>query len=348
MNWMKNLLRQPKLPKYSAIALAIVFLCIFPVICGFLSGGIYYLNVVNYIMVYAIAATGLNIMTGYSGQINLGGAAYFSVGAYGVVILCNAGVPTVFSVILAMLIVALFGFLTAIPAAKLKYHFLALATMAVGEIVNNLLIVSPGGITNDTHGIFVKALNIFGFKFKDDNSLYYLLLLMTVACLVFTWAFLHSKTGRACKTTRDNVDAAGSCGISVRKYKIIATVISCVMIGFAGFLFAYLNRYISPDTFAAGKSTMFMSMMMLGGSGTLLGPLFGSILITLVMEVLRGIPGVGTYMQLTYGLILLAIMMFMPQGVSGLISQLRFKRMKKKMEQQTRVEQTGGNKNAEG
>ena len=77
---------------------------------------------------------------------------------------------------------------------------------------------------------------------------------------------------------------------------------------------------------------MFMSMMMLGGSGTLFGPLLGSVLITLVMEVLRGIPGVGSYMQLTYGLILLAIMMFMPQGVSGLISQLRFKRMKKKME----------------
>ena len=118
----------------------------------------------------------------------------------------------------------------------------------------------------------------------------------------------------------------------MRKYKIVATVVSCVMIGFAGFLFAYLNRYISPDTFAAGKSTMFMSMMMLGGSGTLLGPLLGSILITLMMELLRGIPGVGSYMQLTYGLLLLVVMMFMPQGVSGAIAQLRFKRAKKKME----------------
>lgn len=327
--------------------LAVLIACFLPVICSFLKGGNYYLNVINYILVYAIASTGLNIMTGYSGQINLGGAAYFSVGAYSVVILCNAGIPTLISVLLAMLIVAFFGFLTAVPAAKLKYHFLALATMAVGEIVNNLLIVSPGGITNDTHGMFVKSLEIFGFKFKNDTSLFYLLLLMTVLCFLFTWAFLNSKTGRACKATRDSVDAAGSCGISVRKYKIIATVVSCVMIGFAGFLFAYLNRYISPDTFAAGKSTMFMSMMMLGGSGTLFGPFLGSVLITLIMEILRGIPGVGSYMQLAYGLILLAIMMFLPQGVSGFISQLRFKRIKKKMEQQTtQMSSAGGEKDA--
>lgn len=329
---LKNKLEKKQLFRLSGVVVGALLLCLVPTICALMDSGIYYLNVINYILVYAIASTGLNIMTGYSGQINLGGAAYFSVGAYGVVILCNAGVPTLLSVLLAMLIVAFFGFLTAVPAAKLKYHFLALATMAVGEIVNNLLTVSPGGITKDTHGMFVKSMKVFGFSFSNDTKLYFLLLAMTALCLLFTWAFLHSRTGRACVATRDSVDAAGSCGIDVRKYKIIATVVSCVMIGFAGFLFSYLNRYISPDTFAAGKSTMFMSMMMLGGAGTLFGPLLGSILITLMMELLRGIPGVGSYMQLTYGLLLLVVMMFMPQGVSGTIAQLRFKRAKKKNE----------------
>jgi ABC-type branched-subunit amino acid transport system permease subunit len=119
----------------------------------------------------------------------------------------------------------------------------------------------------------------------------------------------------------------------VRKYKIIATVVSCVVIGFGGFLFAYLNRYISPDTFAAGKSTMFMSMMMLGGSGTLFGPILGAALITIIMELLRGVPGMGIYMQMTYGLILLLVMMFMPQGISGFISGLRAKRLQKKLKE---------------
>lgn len=311
-----------------------VILLLIPLICRVFNSGIYLLNVVNYIFVYIIASAGLNIMTGYSGQINLGGAAYFSVGAYAVVILCDAGVPAVFSVLIAMLIVAFFGFLTAIPAAKLKFHFLALATMAVGEIVNNLLIVSPGGITNDTHGMFVKSLRLFGITFSTDTHLYYLLLVATLLCLVFSAAFVHSRVGRACIATRDSVDAAGSCGINVRNYKIIATVVSCVMIGFGGFLFAYLNRYISPDTFAAGKSTMFMSMVMLGGSGTLLGPAIGAILITLIMEGLRGIPGSGMYMQMSYGVILLIVMMFLPQGLSGLISELRFKRMKKLLEEE--------------
>ena len=322
----EKIIKNKKLLTGTAVAL---LLCLVPTFMTLLSSGVYILNVINYILVYTIASTGLNIMTGYSGQINLGGAAYFSVGAYGVVILCNAGVPTVLSVILAMTIVAFFGFLTAIPAAKLKFHFLALATMAVGEIVNNLLMVSPGGITNDTHGMFVKSLEIFGITFYDDIRLYYLLIAMTALCLLFTKAFLSSRTGRACIATRDSVDAAGSCGIQVSRYKVIATVVSCVMIGFAGFLFAYLNRYISPDTFAAGKSTMFMSMMMLGGSGTLFGPALGAVLITVIMEILRGIPGVGTYMQLTYGLILLVVMMFLPQGLSGFVSDLRVKRMKK-------------------
>lgn len=311
------------LPRTAAAALVLAV----PLLCGLIDSGAYILNVINYMFVYAIASTGLNIMSGYSGQINLGGAAYFSVGAYATVILVGAGIPALLAVVLAMVIVAFFGFLTAVPAAKLKFHFLALATAAVGEVVNNLLVVSPGGITGDTHGLFVKSLDLFGFKFSSDGRLYYLLLAMTAVCLLFTWAFVNSRTGRACVATRDSVDAAGSCGIDVRKYKIIATVVSCVMIGFGGFLFAYLNRYISPDTFAAGKSTMFMSMMMLGGSGTLFGPILGAVLITLVMELLRGIPGVGIYMQLSYGVILLLVMMFMPQGISGFIANLRAKRL---------------------
>ena len=298
MTWVKKLSIRNIILLVSVLVIALLL----PTLLSIFNGSAYLLNVVNYIFVYAIATAGLNVMTGYSGQINLGGAAYFSVGAYGTVILSNTGLPMILCVVLAMLIVILFGFLTAVPAAKLKFHFLALATMAVGEIVNNFIKVSPGGITNDTSGLFVKALNIFGLKLSTDGKLYYFLLLMTV----------------------------------------VSTVVSCLLLGFAGFLFAYLNRYISPDTFAAGKSTMFMSMMMLGGAGTLAGPILGAVLVTLVMEVLRGIPGSGAYLQMSYGIILLIIMMFLPQGLSGLIQEQRFKRAKKQMESQ------GGTPHAEG
>ena len=319
------------LKKILLLAAIVAITALLPKLLGLLNGGAYLINVVNYIFVYAIATAGLNIMTGYSGQINLGGAAYFSVGAYGTVILSNLGLPMILCVVLAMLIVILFGFITAVPAAKLKFHFLALATMAVGEIVNNFIKVSPGGITKDTSGLFVKALKVFGIKLSTDDKLYYFLLIMTVIAFLFSYAFIKSKTGRACIAVRDSVDAAGSCGIDVRKYKIIATVVSCLLLGFSGFLFAYLNRYISPDTFAAGKSTMFMSMMMLGGAGTLAGPVLGALLVTLVMEVLRGIPGSGAYLQMSYGIILLIIMMFLPQGLSGLIQEQRFKRTKNRL-----------------
>ncbi len=324
MNKVLDYIRNRK--KFFLYLLVFVALLFVPPVCKLFNSGIYYLNVINYILVYTVATIGLNIMTGYTGQINLGGAAYFSVGAYGVVILKNMGLPLIVCVLVGMLMVALFGFLTAIPAARLKYHFLALATMAVGDIVNNLLTVSPGGITNDTHGMFVKAFTIFGVKMSNDFNIYYFLLPLTLLCYLFSWAFVNSRTGRACIATRDNVDASSSCGINVKKYKIIATVVSCVMIGFGGFLFAYVNRYISPDTFAAGKSTMFMSMMMLGGSGTLLGPFLGSVLVTLIMELLRAIPGASVYMQISYGIVLLLVIMFMPEGIVGIVNDLKMKR----------------------
>lgn len=324
MNKVLSLIKNNK--KIVLSVIGFVLLLFVPPIFKSFSGGIYYLNVINYIFVYAVATMGLNIMTGYTGQINLGGAAYFSVGAYSVVILKNMGLPLIICIIAGMAIVALFGFLTAIPAARLKYHFLALATMAVGDIVNNLLTVSPGGITNDTHGMFVKAFSIFGYKMSNDFYIYYFLLPLTVLCFVFSWAFVNSRTGRACIATRDSVDASSSCGINVKKYKIIATVVSCVMIGFGGFLFAYVNRYISPDTFAAGKSTMFMSMMMLGGSGTLIGPILGTILVTLIMELLRAIPGASIYMQISYGIVLLLVIMFMPEGIVGMIKDFRMRK----------------------
>ncbi len=324
MNKILDLIKNNK--KIVLSVIGFVLLLFIPPIFKSFSGGIYYLNVINYIFVYAVATMGLNIMTGYTGQINLGGAAYFSVGAYSVVILKNMGLPLIVCIIAGMAIVALFGFLTAIPAARLKYHFLALATMAVGDIVNNLLTVSPGGITNDTHGMFVKAFSIFGYKMSNDFYIYYFLLPLTVLCYVFSWAFVNSRTGRACIATRDSVDASSSCGINVKKYKIIATVVSCVMIGFGGFLFAYVNRYISPDTFAAGKSTMFMSMMMLGGSGTLIGPILGTILVTLIMELLRAIPGASIYMQISYGIVLLLVIMFMPEGIVGMINDFRMRK----------------------
>ena len=313
------------------LLLLLILLLSIPFICTSFDSGLYFLNVINYCFVYAIATIGLNIMTGYSGQINLGGAAYFAVGAYSVVILNNAGINIVISLILGLLIVGIFGLLTAIPAAKLKFHFLALATMAVGEVINNLLTVSPWGITNDTHGMFVNSMVLFGIKFNNDFKMYFLLFVATIVTLLFSWSFVKSRTGRACMAVRDNVDSAEGCGIDIKKYKIIATVTSCVIIGFAGFLFAYLNRYISPDTFSAGKSTMFMSMMMLGGSSTLLGPILGTVLITIIMESLRNLPQVGMFFQLSYGIILLLVMMFMPQGLSGVINDLLLKRKMKRL-----------------
>ncbi len=311
--------------RWGSLGALAALLLLLPVLFSFFSNGKYLLSILNYLLVYIVATSGLNIMTGYTGQINLGGAAYFALGAYSVMILLNAGLPLLLAVILGMGICAFVGFLTAIPAAKLKYHFLALATVAIGEVVNNLIKVSPGGITNDTHGMFVKPIRIFGISLGSYEAMFYFLMLMTVLTLMFTKSFINSKTGRACIATRDSIEAAGSCGINFKTYKILATTVACVMIGFAGFLFAQVNKYISPDTFEAGKSTMFISMVVIGGSGTLLGPVLGSVLITLIMEGLRAIPNGSIYMQLSYAVILLVTLIFLPNGINGVLSGVKQK-----------------------
>lgn len=326
------------------IVFVLALVLLIPAIFSLLHNGTYLISIVNYLLVYIIATTGLNIMTGYTGQINLGGAAYFALGAYSVMILINSGLPVFVSIVIGMAICAFVGFLTAIPAAKLKYHFLALATVAIGEVVNNLIKVSPGGITNDTHGMFVKPITVFGIRLSSYESLYYFLLIMVVVILLFARAFIKSKTGRACIATRDSIEAAGSCGINFKTYKILATTVSCVMIGFAGFLFALVNKYISPDTFEAGKSTMFVSMVVIGGSGTLLGPILGSALIVIIMEVLRAIPNGSIYMQLSYALILLITLIFLPDGLSGFIQKISQKVKEARMLEQMKT--NGGEKNA--
>lgn len=317
--------------RLGSICLVLVLVLLIPVFLSFLGNGTYLLSIINYLLVYIIATTGLNIMTGYTGQINLGGAAYFALGAYAVMILINAGLPLFVSIILGMIICAFVGFLTAIPAAKLKYHFLALATIAIGEVVNNLIKVSPGGITKDTHGMFVKPISVFGIRLSTYDSLFYFLVFMVFIALIFARSFIQSKTGRACIATRDSIEAAGSCGINFKTYKILATTVACVMIGFSGFLFALTNKYISPDTFEAGKSTMFVSMVVIGGSGTLLGPVLGSILITAIMEGLRAIPNGSIYMQLSYAVILLLTLIFLPDGLNGVFLNIKQKINEAKM-----------------
>lgn len=301
-----------------------ILILLFPVLVrGSLSAD-YLVLLGCFIMVYVLAASGLDILFGYCGQISLGHAGFFAIGAYGTSIMDKTlGLPQVVSVLLACLLAVIVAAVIAFPATKLRFHFLSLATIAFGEIIYAFISASPGGITGNFVGFFPRKLVIFGVTLDSYTKFFYFAFVMAVLALVIKQNLIASKTGRALIAIRENVVASGGMGINVRKYKMIAFCTSACYVALSGALYAYLMGYINPSTFMFDQSVMFLTMLLFGGSGTLWGPVLGVISVQLINEALRSFE---QYQTMFYGVFLLAVILFMP---SGLIN-LRIRRKKNK------------------
>lgn len=312
MNMLFEKLGKHKVPK---LILAVVILLL-PVLFGQLRTGNYLTLLFCFILVYVVATSGLDILFGYSGQISLGHAGFFAIGAYGSALLHTATglsplITAVVSSILAMAVAAFIAF----PAAKLKFHFLSLATVAFGEIIYTMISVSPGNITGNFVGYFPKPMSIFGFKFDSYFKFYYFALAIVVIALVVKYRIINSKTGRAFEAIRENTVAANGMGINVRKYKIIAFSASAFYVAFSGAIYGNLVGYISPGLFTFDQSVIFLTMVLFGGSGTIIGPVVGAMIIQLMNELLRNLQ---EYYLIFYGVFLLIVILFMPNGLVNL------------------------------
>ena len=275
----------------------------------------YGLSVVCFAFLYIVAVSGLDILYGYCGQISLGHVGFFCIGSYGSAMLHQFfGVPTFFSMILASLFSALIGAFIAYPASKLVFHFLSLATMAFGEIMRQFVAQSPGKITGNSLGFFGKRLSFFGFELDNYSKYYYFSLACVIVFLVFKQRLIKSRVGRAFMAIRENTHAAGGMGVDVVRYKVIAFTTSAFYAGFAGAMYMYLVRYISPETIVYRQSVMFLTMLLFGGTASLLGPICGSIVIMFINEMLRF---AERYQMLVYGILLLLVILVLPGGVYG-------------------------------
>ncbi len=280
-----------------------------------LGGGEYTLLLVCIIEVYIIAVSGLDIVFGYCGQISLGHAAFYAIGAYGTAILHNTlGWPILFTMIVSASVSALIGALLAYPASKLVFHFLSLSTIAFGEIVYQFLIHSPNKITGDFNGLSSERFAIFGYTFKSNAVWYYFGLFCVVVFLTAKYFLVHSKTGRAFTAIRENTHAANGMGINVRKYKVMAFATSAFYTAFAGAMFIHLAGYIHPDTFTLRQSVLFLTMLLFGGSGSLIGPILGVIAVELLIESLRAFQD---YQVFIYGILMLIVIVALPGGLFG-------------------------------
>ena len=224
-----------------------VILVAFPFVADKMFNWNYGVLLANFAILYIIAVSGLDILFGYSGQISMGHAAFYCIGAYGSVLIHQfTGLPVIVTILMGTVIATLIGALLAYPASKLVFHFLSLATIAFGEVVYQLVAQSPGNITGNFTGKFTDTISLFGFKLNSYTKYYYFSMICMVIFLVIKVNLVHSRVGRAFIAIRENSHAANGMGINVRKYKVIAFATSAFYTAFAGGLYAHLGALHQP------------------------------------------------------------------------------------------------------
>jgi branched-chain amino acid transport system permease protein len=313
-----DIMRVPKPRVSSNIAVTLagagLFLaCVAPF--GLNGYGLYLLALTG---IFALVALGLNLLTGYAGQISLCHASLFGVGAYATAILTQkAGLPYLLALLLGALFTTAIGALAAIPALRLKNLYLAIATLGFGVVLQKI-IFEWRSLTGGGGGLALTPTSIAGYE-VDATGLYYLTLAFMTVGLFGAWNVSRGRTGRALLVIKESEISAGSLGIHAPRYKVTVFAISAFYTAIAGGLFAYLVRYINPESFNVGLSISFLSMVVIGGLGTIGGSIVGAAFYVIVPELLRGIkdaPG------LVFGLLLVVVMVFMPQGLWGMMRGL--------------------------
>jgi branched-chain amino acid transport system permease protein len=272
------------------------------------------------VIIYAIALVGLNILTGFNGQISLGHGAFYAIGAYTAAILLDrTGVPYWATVPIAGAVCLLVGFLFGIPALRLEGLYLALATFALAVAVPQML--KFHGLetwTGGVQGIFVpKPAPPSLLRLNADQWLYFFSLAVAVLMFALARNLLRGRIGRAIRAIRDHPTAAASMGIPIARYKAITFGVSAMYAGIAGALGALAAQFVSPDSFSFFLSISLLVGMVVGGIASLAGAVFGAIFIVYIPNLADQMTEAAPWA--IYGILLLACMYAMPSGVAGLL-----------------------------
>ena len=285
------------------------------VVATALYGGGYFVYVLNLTGIFSLVAIGLTMLTGFSGQISLGHAGFFAIGAYASALLTQRlGLPFWLAIPVAGVLTTLVGALIALPALRLKNLYLAIATLGFG-IVTQKMIFEWRTLTGGGGGLQVPTPMLAGLSLADGARMTWVI---AATLGVGTWAaykLAQGRTGRALTMLRESETAAGCTGIHVARYKVIAFALSAFYTAVAGGLYASLVRYINPESFNVNMSIMFLAMIVIGGMGSVGGALLGAAFYVIVPEALRGFkdaPG------LIFGLSLMLVVILLPGGLASL------------------------------
>jgi branched-chain amino acid transport system permease protein len=280
-----------------------------------------YISALVLAAVYTVIVAGLNLFMGYTGQISFGHNAFAAVGGYGSAILAvQLGWPAVLSTMIAAAMAAIVGVIVGYPTLRLRGHYLAMATLALGLMAIEV-VTQWKSLTQGLFGISgIPPYAVGPWQLSSDNSHYYGYWIVALAAIWITSRLYHSRFGFALRATAGNEEAAQALGINVARYKLAAFVLSAVFASIGGSMFAHYVSFISPEVFGLYMVILLFTMLFVGGLGTVSGPLIGAVFITLFPEVLRQFHSAR---ELLYGGLLLVILIFAPKGLHGLGSLLQ-------------------------
>jgi len=300
-----------------SIVAALVAFAVFPV---FLKGyGVYLCTL---FCVYLMTTYGLNLTVGYAGQMSLGQAAFFGIGAYIGAIAMKAGLPIFVVLPLAGLACFVIGLALGFPALRVQHHYLAFATLGFNILVF-LVMRNEEAITGGTFGISgIPRPSVFGLSLDGALAMFWFTLAFTVALIALLGWLLRSPWGRAFAALRDNPIRAESLGVNVTAYTLLAFAIGAACAGIGGVFFALLVQFVEPAPFHFATSLMMLLAVIVGGSGRFFGPVIGTVVITLLPEWLRFMQN---WYLAVFGFAVVALMIWLPGGILSIPDRFRRK-----------------------
>jgi branched-chain amino acid transport system permease protein len=298
----------------------------------------YWLSILIQIGIFGIAALGLNILVGFTGQISIGHAAFFLLGAFTSAYVSNHGVPVFFAIPIAGVITALVGLIFGVPAARLKGLYLVIATLAAQYILIDFFSRAEW-FTGGSVPASASPFSIFGYVFRGDRQYFYVVLAYLVASYVLVTNLLRTRDGRALVAIRDHYLSAEIMGINLTKYRTLSFALAAFFAGISGALYAHYQLVVSNEGFGIERSILFLAMVIIGGTGSIMGTLMGTAFVVLLPEsmewlshVLKG-GAIDKALQLNnnltflreiaIGLIIIAFLIFEPDGLAHRWRQIK-------------------------
>lgn len=280
----------------------------------------YFLHIMIMSGINIILVLSLNVISGFTGQISLGHAAFFGIGAYTSALLALKGIPVWLAMFISTPISAFVGLLIGYPVLRLRGHFFAIATLGFGEIIH-LIINNWVKVTRGPMGLsgIPKPEAIMNIDFNSKVHYYFLMLILVGLIIYLSTKMKNSKMGRALLAIRTDEITAKAMGVNVTYFKTVSFVWSAAIAALAGASYAHYVLFLSPETFKGAESINILIMLLIGGIGSILGSVLGGLFITVLSEYLRAF---ADYQMLIYGFLIIFVVIFAPKGLSGILEKV--------------------------